>query len=130
MHLHSFKQLGLMALVSATALAGTVGLALTETSGADAAVIGFCGNVALGPMSGSGPGLAWCQHELVANYQAYAWGEHSVCVEDQPYGSRACSTGTNGVYSGEVPPEVGVGAPTIHNNTNTVNHASGVYLTH
>jgi hypothetical protein len=127
MHLHSLKHLCLTALVSATALAGIVGLGLTETSGADAATIGFCGNVALAPMGGSGN---YCQHELVANYQAYAWGEHSVCVEDQPFGSRACSTGTNGVYSGEVPPSVGVGAPTIDNNTNTVNYVSGIYLTH
>lgn len=128
MHLHSLKHLCLTALVSATALAGIVGLGLTETSGADAATIGFCGNVALSPMRVGAP--SFCQHEMVTNYQVYGWGEHSVCVEDQPFGSRACSTGTNGVYSGEVPPSVGVGMPTIQNNTETVNYASGVYLTH
>lgn len=118
----------MLTLVAILSLAGAFTIQLAHTEKADAAVFGFCGNVLLGPYNGSG-GQSWCQVGVVTTYQAYAWGEHSVCVEVQPWGGRACSSGTNGVYSGETPPGNEWGYPTLQNNTNTNQHASGVYLT-
>jgi hypothetical protein len=110
-------------------LAGIFTIQLAHTQKAEAAVYGFCGNVLLGPQGG-GNGQTWCRVGMVGTYQAYAWGEHSVCVEVQPWGGTACSSGTNGVYSGQTPPGSEIGWPTIFNNVNISQHASGVYLTH
>lgn len=124
------------ALLIAVVLLTSIQLGSATQAAADVvvpdAVVGFCGNVALGPLPG-GSGQTWCQAGGVYGglYQAYAWGEHSVCVEIQPWtNTRACSTGTNGVYSGLTPAGLEYGFPTIQNNTATVNHASGIYLTH
>jgi hypothetical protein len=94
------------------------------------ATVGFCGNVLLGPQGGGGA-QTWCQAGFIEAglYQAYAYGEHSVCVEIEEWNTRRCSTGTEGVYSGETPAGHEYGTPTIQNNTNTNNHASGIYLT-
>jgi hypothetical protein len=121
----------MLILIAAASLAGAFAVQLAHTQKADAATIGFCGNVQLGPMNGSG-GQSWCQVGLISSvYQAYAWGEHSVCVNIAPWSVRACSSGTNGVYSGQLvggPNEWGY--PTLENNTNTNNYSSGVYFTH
>jgi hypothetical protein len=137
------KRWALLSAVAIATLGAAFAVLLAQSGNATAGVaspaatVGFCGNVQLGALDGSGGGQTWCNGPLVESglYQVYGYGEHSVCVEAAPWnGTRACSSGTNGVYSGEVPglPETGVqyGTPFIQNNTNTVQHASGIYLTH
>ena len=130
MHLESLKQTLALILIGVIGFVGVLGVQLANTSKADAASVGFCGNVLLGPLPG-GSGQTWCQVGIIYGaYQAYGWGEHSVCVELPPLGSRACSSGTNGVYSGTAPAGLEYGYPTIKNNTGTAQYASGIYLTH
>ena len=135
MHTGFLKRRLLLGLVSIASLAGVFALQLAQTATADAeglspdATVGFCGNVLLGPQGGGGA-QTWCQVGMVGTYQAYAWGEHSVCVGIPPLEENyRCSSGTNGVYSGELPASYEYGYPTIHNNVNINNHASGIYLT-
>jgi hypothetical protein len=119
----------LPALLAVGLLTTALGVQLAQTPNADANVIGFCGNVQLGPMNGSGK-QSWCYNGTEADpYQAYAWGEHSVCVNLPPWSVTACSSGTNGVYSGELARGDEIAQPEIWNNTNTTQYASGVYLT-
>lgn len=128
MRTHVLKRHLLLSLVAVTSFVGLFGLQLGRASDADAAVVGFCGNVLLRPVSvGSS---AFCQTGYISNvYEVYGWGEHSVCVELQPWTATHCSTGTNGVYSGEPPAGDDFGWPTIKNHTETNNYASALYFT-
>jgi uncharacterized membrane protein len=131
MHVGSLKRQLMMALIGLLVIAAAISVSLARTEKAEAGVVGFCGNVLLGPMNGSG-GQSWCytgSGSVVATYQAYAWEEHSVCVNIPPWTVTACSSGTNGVYSGQLPPGNELGTPNIWNNTNTTQYASGVYFT-
>lgn len=92
---------------------------------AEAAVYSFCQNDQLGPNGYCDTG------QTVPVYQAYAYGEHSVCIDIRPWsGLRRCSSGTNGVYSGVVTPETELGTPWIENNVATTNVVHGNYFTH
>lgn len=125
MNIHALKRHALMSLIALAAFAGALGVQLSQTPEADAAVIGFCGNAYLYVNSAN-----FCQGGQVEGaYEVYGWGEHSVCVELQPWSARHCSTGTNGVYSGEVPAADYYGVPTIGNNANVNQYVSAVYLT-
>jgi hypothetical protein len=94
---------------------------------AKAAAVGFCGGVVLGQWGNCSTGGS------VRTYQDYGWGDqHSVCVLLAPYNAQttACSGGPGqGVYSGQLPPEVGENAtPFIANNAPGANTVHGVYL--